>query len=109
VAAALSQLGVPYRFATAIPGVAFDCSGLTAWAWGRAGVALPHQSRAQYAALPHVSQSQVQPGDLLFYYNPIGHVAMYIGNGQLVQATHPGDVVSVNAVSWSRVVGIARP
>ncbi len=109
VAAAMSQLGVPYRFATAIPGVSFDCSGLTAWAWGQAGVSLPHQSRSQYAVLPHIPQSAVQPGDLLFYYNPIGHVAMYIGNGQMVHATHPGDVVRVASVNWGRVVGIGRP
>jgi peptidoglycan DL-endopeptidase CwlO len=109
VAAAMSQLGVGYRYATAIPGVAFDCSGLTAWAWGQAGVSLPHQSRAQYAMLPHVPQSQVQPGDLIFYYNPIGHVAMYIGSGQMVHATHPGDVIKVAAVNWGRVVGIGRP
>jgi cell wall-associated NlpC family hydrolase len=109
VAAAMSQLGVGYRYATAIPGVAFDCSGLTAWAWGQAGVALPHQSRQQFASLPHVGQGDVQPGDLLFFYNPIGHVAMYIGNGQMVHATHPGDVVRVAGVGWDRVVGIGRP
>ena len=109
VAAALSQLGVPYRYATAIPGVAFDCSGLTAWAWGQAGVGLPHQSGAQFASLPHVGQGDAQPGDLLFFYSPIGHVAIYIGNGQMVHATHPGDVVKVAGVSWDRVVGIGRP
>ena len=109
VAAALSQLGVGYRFATAIPGVAFDCSGLTAWAWEQAGRGLPHQSRSQFAVLPHVSQGEAQPGDLLFFYNPIGHVGMYIGNGQMVHATHPGDVIKVAAVGWGRVVGIGRP
>jgi peptidoglycan DL-endopeptidase CwlO len=109
VAAALSQLGVAYRYATAIPGVAFDCSGLTAWAWGQAGVGLPHQSGAQFASLPHVGQGDAQPGDLLFFYSPIGHVAIYIGNGQMVHATHPGDVVKVAGVSWGRVVGIGRP
>jgi cell wall-associated NlpC family hydrolase len=109
IAAAMSQLGVGYRFATAIPGVAFDCSGLTAWAWGQAGVALPHQSRSQFAVLPHVSQDQIQPGDLIFYYNPIGHVAMYIGSGQIVHATQPGDVVKVAGVNWGKVVGIGRP
>jgi cell wall-associated NlpC family hydrolase len=109
VSAALSQLGVAYRYATAIPGVAFDCSGLTAWAWSQAGRGLPHQSRSQYASLPHVSQGEVQPGDLVFYYNPIGHVGMYIGNGQMVHATHPGDVVKVAAVNWGKVVGIGRP
>ena len=85
----MSQLGVGYRYATAIPGVAFDCSGLTAWAWGQAGVGLPHQSGQQFASLPHVGQGDVQPGDLLFFYSPIGHVAMYIGSGQMVHATHP--------------------
>jgi cell wall-associated NlpC family hydrolase len=105
----MSQLGVSYRYATAIPGVAFDCSGLTAWAWGQAGVSLPHQSRAQFGVLPHVGRDQIQPGDLVFYYNPIGHVAIYIGNGQIVHATRPGDVVKVAAVNWGKVVGIGRP
>jgi cell wall-associated NlpC family hydrolase len=109
IAAAMSQLGVGYRYATAIPGVAFDCSGLTSWAWGQAGVGLPHQSRQQFAVLPHVGQGDVQPGDLLFFYNPIGHVGIYIGGGQMVHATHPGDVIKVAGVSWDRVVGIGRP
>ena len=109
VAAAMSQLGVPYQYATSSPGVSFDCSGLTAWAWSQGGVSLPHQSRSQYAALPHVTQDQIQPGDLVFYYNPIGHVGLYVGNGQMVHATRPGDVVKVAAVSWGKVVGIGRP
>ena len=109
VSAAYSQLGVPYKFATASPGVNFDCSGLTKYAWGRAGVSLPHQSGAQYAALPHVSKSDVQPGDLIFYYSPIGHVGIYVGNGQLIHAPQTGDVVKVSAVNWGKVVGIGRP
>ena len=109
VAAAMSQLGVGYRYATAIPGVAFDCSGLTSWAWGQAGRGLPRSSRSQYAALPHVGQGDIQPGDLVFYYSPISHVGLYIGSGQMVHATHPGDVVKVAAVNWGKVVGIARP
>ncbi|HEY7628575.1 MAG TPA: NlpC/P60 family protein [Ilumatobacteraceae bacterium] len=109
VNAAMSQLGVPYRFAAESPGVAFDCSGLTKWAWGQAGVYLPHQSGAQYGSIPHVSQSDIQPGDLLFYKSPIGHVGMYIGGGSMVHATHPGDVVKVAVVNWAAVVGIGRP
>ena len=109
VAAALSQLGVSYRFAAATPGVAFDCSGLTSWAWGRAGVGLPHQSRQQYASMPHVPASAAQPGDLLFFYSPISHVAMYLGNGMMVHAPNSGSVVSTRAVDWSRVVGVGRP
>jgi cell wall-associated NlpC family hydrolase len=109
VAAALSQIGVPYRFAAASPGVAFDCSGLTSWAWGRAGVSLPHQSQQQYNALPHVSKDQAQPGDLLFYHSPISHVALYIGGGRQVHAPATGKTVEVVSVNWGRVVGVARP
>ncbi len=109
VNAAMSQLGVPYRFAAESPGVAFDCSGLTKYAWGQAGVYLPHQSGAQYGSVPHVSQSEVQPGDLIFYKSPIGHVAMYIGGGSLIHAPASGDVVKVSAVNWAKVVGIGRP
>jgi cell wall-associated NlpC family hydrolase len=109
VAAAMSQLGVGYRYASSMPGVAFDCSGLTRWAWGQAGVSLPNNSRAQAAATPDVPQSAIQPGDLIFYYSPISHVAIYIGGGQLVHATRPGDVVKVAAVNWGKVVTIGRP
>ena len=59
------------------------------WAWGQAGVSLPHYSRAQYASLPHVPLDQLQPGDLVFIGNPIHHVGMYIGNGQMVDAASP--------------------
>lgn len=109
VAAAWSQIGVPYRFAAESPGVAFDCSGLTKWAWGRAGVSLPHQSRAQYGSVPHVSRDQAQPGDLIFYYSPIGHVGIYIGGGQMIHAPATGKTVSVVAVNWGKVVGVGRP
>jgi cell wall-associated NlpC family hydrolase len=109
VSAAYEQLGVPYRFAAESPGQAFDCSGLTKYAWGRAGVGLPHQSSAQYGSLPHVSQSEVQPGDLVFYYSPIGHVGIYVGGGMMIHAPHTGDVVKVSVVHWNKVVGVARP
>ena len=109
VSAAYSQIGVPYRYAAAEPGVAFDCSGLTKWAWGQAGVSLPHQSGRQFSVTAHVPQSEVQPGDLIFYYAPIGHVGMYVGGGQLIHATSPGQPVKVSAVSWNKVVGIGRP
>ncbi len=105
----MGQLGVAYRFAAESPGVAFDCSGLTKYAWGQAGVYLPHQSRSQYGSVPHVSQSEIQPGDLIFYKSPIGHVAIYIGGGSMIHAPRSGDVVSVAAVNWAKVVGIGRP
>ncbi len=109
VAAAYSQLGVPYKFAAESPGVGFDCSGLTKWAWGRAGVYMPHQSGAQYASFPHVSPDEAQPGDLIFYYSPIGHVGIYIGGGQIIHAPNTGTTVNIATVHWNQVVGVARP
>jgi len=107
--AAMSELGTPWVFAMAQPGVGFDCSGLTSWAWAKAGVSMPHQSAQQYASLPHVPVSQAQPGDLLFYYSPISHVGIYLGNGQLVHSPNSTTTVKVASVSWENVVGAARP
>lgn len=109
VNAAMTQLGVPWVFGKAEPGVAFDCSGLTSWAWGTAGVYMPHQSGQQYGSLPHVPAAAAQPGDLIFFYSPISHVGMYIGNGQMVHAPNSGSTVHVRSVNWDRVVGVARP
>ena len=109
VQAAMNQQGVPYRYAQSSPGVAFDCSGLTAYAWGQAGVGLPHQSAQQYASVPHVAKDQAQPGDLLFFYSPISHVSIYLGNGTQVHAPSTGKTVSVASVNWGKVVGVGRP
>ena len=100
---------VAYRFAAESPGVAFDCSGLTKYAWGQAGVSLPHQSRVQYASIPHVSQGEIQPGDLVFFGVPIGHVGIYVGGGAMIDAPSPGKVVRMVGVNWATVVGIGRP
>jgi peptidoglycan DL-endopeptidase CwlO len=109
VRAALSQLGVPYRFAAASPGQAFDCSGLTMWAWAQAGVSLPHFAAAQYGMLPHVPLNQLQPGDLVFFYSDLHHVGLYIGNGMMVQAPRTGDVVKISPLAGRNLVGAARP
>jgi cell wall-associated NlpC family hydrolase len=109
VRAALSQLGVPYRFAAASPGQAFDCSGLTMWAWGQAGVSLPHFAASQYAMLPHVPLDQLQPGDLVFFYSDVHHVGIYIGNGMMVHAPRTGDVVKVSPLQGRNLIGAARP
>jgi cell wall-associated NlpC family hydrolase len=109
VQSALGQQGVPYRYATSSPGVGFDCSGLTAYAWGQAGVGLPHQSRAQYASVPHVPKEAAQPGDLLFFYSPISHVSIYLGNGMQVHAPNTGKTVMVSPVNWGKVTGVGRP
>jgi peptidoglycan DL-endopeptidase CwlO len=108
VAAARSVLGVPYVFGGASP-AGFDCSGLTMWAWAHAGVALPHSAAMQYAMLPHVSQSDLQPGDLVFFYQPIDHVGIYIGGGLMIDADHTGGFVGIRAVYWSVYAGAARP
>lgn len=109
IAAAQGQLGVPYKFAASSPGVAFDCSGLTKYAWGRAGISLPHQSAAQFASTPHVPKDQAQPGDLIFYHSPIGHVGLYLGGGSMIHAPATGDVVKIVQVRWAKVVGVSRP
>jgi peptidoglycan DL-endopeptidase CwlO len=102
IAAAKQQIGVPYVWGTMNPGVSFDCSGLTAYAWGRAGVYLPHSSTMQAAATPDVSQSSMQAGDLVFFYSPISHVGLYIGGGQMIDASHsgPGGEVNIRTVYW---------
>ena len=108
VDAALSQIGKPYQWGASGPD-SYDCSGLTMWAWARAGVSLPHNSGAQYSATKPVSQPDLAPGDLLFYGNPIHHVSMYIGNGQMVEAPYTGSHVRVTSVGRSDYVGAGRP
>lgn len=98
---ALAQVGDPYVWGAGGPD-AFDCSGLTQYAYSAAGVALPHSSRLQSQMGAPVSVGDLQPGDLLFYYSPTSHVAMYIGNGQMVHASTSGtpvQVVSFNSMS----------
>ena len=98
---AMAQVGKSYVYGAAGPN-AFDCSGLTMMAWAQAGVALPHSSSAQYGSGPHVASSDLQPGDLVFYYSPISHVAMYIGNGLIVHAANPGAGVRVSGSTRCR-------
>jgi peptidoglycan DL-endopeptidase CwlO len=109
VAAAKSQLGVPYKFAAATPGVAFDCSGLTMWAWGRAGVGMAHFARSQYEAFPHVPLDSLQPGDLVFFYQDVHHVGIYIGGGLMIDAPHSGATVRVTTMYTRNLIGAARP
>ena len=108
VDAALSQIGKPYQWGAAGPS-SYDCSGLTMWAWSEAGVALPHNSGAQYNATVRVARSDLAPGDLVFFGSPIHHVAMYIGNGQMVEAPYSGTRVRVVPMSRSDYVGAGRP
>jgi peptidoglycan DL-endopeptidase CwlO len=105
---ALAQLGEPYSYGSEGPD-SWDCSGLTMKAWAQAGVSLPRSSSAQIGVGTRVSKSQLQPGDLVFFYSPISHVGIYLGNGQIVHATHPGDVVSVDPMSYMPFSGATRP
>jgi cell wall-associated NlpC family hydrolase len=95
---ALAQRGKPYVWAAAGPS-SFDCSGLMMYAYAAAGIKLPHSSVGQAAMGVAVSPSQLQPGDLVFYYRPISHVGMYIGNGQIVNAPTAGDVVKIVGIN----------
>ena len=104
---AMAQVGKPYCYGGGGPGC-YDFSGLTMAAWGQAGISLPHSSAAQINVGRRLSASELRPGDLIFYYSPISHVSMYIGNGQRVSATHTGDYVRVQSLGGS-IVGYSRP
>jgi cell wall-associated NlpC family hydrolase len=99
VAAALSKVGTPYVVGAAGPN-AFDCSGLTSWAWAQAGVSIPRTSGGQ-ASLPYVPLDELRPGDLITYYSPVHHVALYIGNGQIVNASTSSKPVMVMSMYYN--------
>lgn len=100
IEAALSKVGVPYVWGAAGPD-AFDCSGLTSWAWAQAGVTIPRTSAGQ-ATLQEVPLSELQPGDLITYYSPVSHVALYIGNGQIVNASTSSKPVMVMSMYYNK-------
>jgi cell wall-associated NlpC family hydrolase len=102
------QIGKPYSYGGSGPN-SFDCSGLTAWAWGHAGHSLPHSSQAQYSSLPHVPLSALQPGDLVFFGSDIHHVGIYVGGGTMIEAPHTGVNVRYASIYRSDLVGAARP
>ena len=105
---ALAQVGKPYVYGAAGPD-SFDCSGLVMYAWASAGVSLPHNTNAQYSATRHVSLSDIQPGDIIFY-NGFGHDGMYIGNGQIVHAPHTGSYVQVVSLYYvGNPIAASRP
>ena len=94
---ACAQIGDPYQFGADGPG-SWDCSGLTMMAWRQAGVSLPHSSALQATYGTRVTESQLQAGDLVFYHSPISHVALYVGQGLMLDAPQTGDVVKIHAL-----------
>jgi len=111
VAFAYAQLGKPYQWGATGPD-SYDCSGLAQAAWAAAGVAIPRDTYEQWAALPHIAASAIQPGDLL-YYDGVGHVAIYVGDGYIIDAPQTGmDVERIPMdTTWyaDTFVGAARP
>jgi cell wall-associated NlpC family hydrolase len=107
VEAALNELGKPYRYGALGPST-FDCSGLTKFAYGSAGITLPHSAAAQYQSGHRVNRNQLQPGDLIFWRG-LDHVGMYIGNGKMVHAPRTGEVVTIISIDEGGYLGAVRP
>jgi peptidoglycan DL-endopeptidase CwlO len=105
---AYAQLGKSYRFGAGGPD-SYDCSGLTSAAWGRAGVSLPHNSRRQWHAVSPIKRSDLRPGDLVFYYSSIHHVAIYVGGGKMIHAPQHGEPVRMDDVDYQPIHGYGRP
>ena len=107
VETALKELGKPYRYGALGPST-FDCSGLTKFAYGTAGISLPHSAAAQYRSGRRVNRNQLQPGDLIFWRG-LDHVGLYIGNGKMVHAPRTGEVVTIISVDEGGFLGAVRP
>jgi cell wall-associated NlpC family hydrolase len=113
------EIGVPYVWGGETAGVGFDCSGLVQWAWAKAGISIPRTTEEQYPNMLHVTLTQLQPGDLLFYYNldgdhEIDHVVMYVGSGPwgvdtTIAAAHTGTDVALAPLFTAGLYGAARP
>ncbi|MGW5656579.1 NlpC/P60 family protein [Streptomyces humi] len=105
---AVRQLGKPYQWGAAGP-KSYDCSGLTSQAWGHAGTAIPRTSQEQWAGLPHVPLNRLRPGDLVVYFPEATHVALYLGDGKVVQAPRPGARIKVSPIAANPILGAVRP
>ncbi|MBO2530847.1 MAG: C40 family peptidase [Thermobifida fusca] len=114
IAAAESQLGVPYVWGGTTPGKGFDCSGLVQWAFRQAGVEIPRVTHDQWWTGEHLDYSEARRGDLLFWRTDptapdyISHVAIYLGNGKMLEAPRTGDVVKITDVRLDKMAGVVR-
>ncbi|MGW1640897.1 NlpC/P60 family protein [Streptomyces lavendulae] len=105
---ATAQIGKPYVWGAEGPG-SFDCSGLTSKAWEHAGRSIPRTSQEQWAQLPRVPLDRLRPGDLVVYFPKATHVALYIGDGKVIQAPRPGATVKVSPIAANPLLGAVRP
>ncbi|MFI1259237.1 C40 family peptidase [Streptomyces netropsis] len=108
VAFAYQQLGKPYVWGAQGP-ASYDCSGLTSRAWSRAGVPIPRTSQEQWKKLARIPLGTLRPGDLIIYYREATHVAIYVGDGQVIHAPRPGAFVMLSPLAFERVLGAVRP
>jgi cell wall-associated NlpC family hydrolase len=104
---ALTKRGDPYVWGGGGPNV-FDCSGLVMWAYAQVGISLPHFTGDQWNSGQHISRSQLEPGDLVFFFPDISHVGMYVGNGLMLDAPTFGQPVQIQPIFWSAYVGAVR-
>jgi cell wall-associated NlpC family hydrolase len=104
---AIAQVGKPYARGGTGP-ESFDCSGLTYRAWARAGVRIPRTSQQQWRSLYRVPVSRLRPGDVVVYFREATHVALYIGGGEVIQATHPGSDVQIGPLDADPILGAVR-
>ncbi|MFI6146056.1 NlpC/P60 family protein [Streptomyces sp. NPDC051109] len=105
---ATEQIGKPYVWGAEGPG-SFDCSGLTSRAWAHAGRSIPRTSQEQWAQLPKVPLDELRPGDLVVYFPTATHVALYVGDGKVIQAPRPGAKVKVSPIAANPLLGAVRP
>jgi peptidoglycan DL-endopeptidase CwlO len=105
--AAETREGDPYVWGAAGP-YEFDCSGLVVWAFAQEGISLPHYTGSLWNSGMHVSRADLQPGDLLFFFQDISHVGFYLGDGMMLDAPSAGQDVMVQPVYWSAFVGAVR-
>ncbi|TJZ52973.1 glycoside hydrolase [Streptomyces piniterrae] len=108
LAFARAQIGKPYVWGATGPS-SYDCSGLTQAAWKAAGVDLPRTTWDQVKVGTRVATSNLQPGDLVFFYDDISHVGMYIGNGKMIHAPKPGAYVREESIYYMPIYGSVRP
>jgi peptidoglycan DL-endopeptidase CwlO len=108
---ALDAVGIPYSWGGESPATGFDCSGLVRWAYGHVGIDLPHSSYALYGVGRRAATSRLEPGDILFF-DGLGHVGLYVGNGRMVHAPQTGrdvEIVTLASTGYgSRLVGARR-